>query len=336
MVDWLVEVTEEYQLVPDTLYLAVNLIDRFLSQCLVTKQRFQLLGITCMLICNKAIQSQVQIHICNKASDSVSSDSSFNLRLFVQPKVQFSFKFNLLHPKLFNLHLHPKIQLQFDQPKLPIQTRLFNISFRFSSNSLINLQNHIQAHDKSNEAWSQFARRISSEWDGFRAGGCAIHDSAFASTPPMTASDIAGIWQGSKDVSTFGTANSRGMGDKAVNQLDKSVNSKLEVTVARQIQARFQTTAKEALQDALKSSFETIVVPAFEMSCKAMFEQQHLELGPTSLAMTLRVWSLVRRFDQPRKYKAFISRCVVRGTLEIGSLREVDVKSGLPATTSTE
>jgi hypothetical protein len=140
----LFQVTEEYQLVPDTLYLAVNLIDRFLSQCLVTKQRFQLLGITCMLICNKAIQSQVQIHICNKASDSVSSDSSFNLRLFVQPKLQFSFKFNLLHPKLFNLHLHPKIQLQFDQPKLPIQTRLFNISFRFSSNSLIILQNHIQ------------------------------------------------------------------------------------------------------------------------------------------------------------------------------------------------
>ncbi|KAH7538171.1 hypothetical protein FEM48_Zijuj03G0170700 [Ziziphus jujuba var. spinosa] len=51
---------------------------------------------------------------------------------------------------------------------------------------------------------------------------------------------------------------------------------------------------------------------------------------------SLRVWSLVRRFDQPQKYKPFISRCVVQGNLEIGSLREVDVKSGLPATTSTE
>ncbi|XP_057470074.1 abscisic acid receptor PYL8-like [Actinidia eriantha] len=48
------------------------------------------------------------------------------------------------------------------------------------------------------------------------------------------------------------------------------------------------------------------------------------------------VWSLVRRFDQPQKYKPFISRCVVQGNLEIGSLRQVDVKSGLPATTSTE
>ena len=48
------------------------------------------------------------------------------------------------------------------------------------------------------------------------------------------------------------------------------------------------------------------------------------------------VWSLVRRFDQPQRYKPFVSRCVVRGNLEIGSLRDVDVKSGLPATTSTE
>ncbi|KAL4575753.1 hypothetical protein LXL04_011838 [Taraxacum kok-saghyz] len=48
------------------------------------------------------------------------------------------------------------------------------------------------------------------------------------------------------------------------------------------------------------------------------------------------VWSLVRRFDQPQKYKPFISRCVTKGNVEIGSLREVDVKSGLPATTSTE
>ncbi|KAL8115114.1 abscisic acid receptor PYL3-like [Apium graveolens] len=48
------------------------------------------------------------------------------------------------------------------------------------------------------------------------------------------------------------------------------------------------------------------------------------------------VWSLVRRFDQPQKYKPFVSRCVVQGDLMIGSVREVNVKSGLPATKSTE
>ncbi|XP_043688476.1 enhancer of mRNA-decapping protein 4-like isoform X2 [Telopea speciosissima] len=65
----------------------------------------------------------------------------------------------------------------------------------------------------------------------------------------------------------------RGVGDKAVSQLEKSVNSKLEATVARQIQAQFQTSGKQALQDALRSTFEASVIPAFEMSCKAMFEQ---------------------------------------------------------------
>nr|GLL49222.1 abscisic acid receptor PYL8-like [Ipomoea trifida] len=48
------------------------------------------------------------------------------------------------------------------------------------------------------------------------------------------------------------------------------------------------------------------------------------------------VWSLVRRFDQPQRYKPFVSRCIVQGDLEIGSVREVNVKSGLPATTSKE
>ncbi|XP_019151655.1 PREDICTED: abscisic acid receptor PYL8-like [Ipomoea nil] len=48
------------------------------------------------------------------------------------------------------------------------------------------------------------------------------------------------------------------------------------------------------------------------------------------------VWSLVRRFDQPQRYKPFVSRCIVEGDLEIGSVREVNVRSGLPATTSKE
>lgn len=46
----------------------------------------------------------------------------------------------------------------------------------------------------------------------------------------------------------------RGVGDKAVNQLEKSVNSKLEATVSRQIQAQFQTSGKQALQVCIMSS----------------------------------------------------------------------------------
>ena len=50
LVDWLVEVAEEYKLVPDTLYLTVAYVDRFLSTKIVDRQRLQLLGVACMLV----------------------------------------------------------------------------------------------------------------------------------------------------------------------------------------------------------------------------------------------------------------------------------------------
>lgn len=53
--------------------------------------------------------------------------------------------------------------------------------------------------------------------------------------------------------------------------------------------------------------------------------------------LKLQVWSLVRRFDEPQKYKPFVRRCIMReGGLEVGSVREIEVTSGLPATTSIE
>ncbi|XBI08994.1 hypothetical protein VPH35_136645 [Triticum aestivum] len=63
------------------------------------------------------------------------------------------------------------------------------------------------------------------------------------------------------------------LGEKVANQLDKSISTKLEATVAKQIQTQFHTSAKQALQDALRSSFESSIIPAFEQSCKTMFEQ---------------------------------------------------------------
>jgi cyclin A len=53
LVDWLVEVSEEYTLASDTLYLTVYLIDWFLHGNYVQRQQLQLLGITCMLIASK-------------------------------------------------------------------------------------------------------------------------------------------------------------------------------------------------------------------------------------------------------------------------------------------
>ncbi|KAL8218042.1 hypothetical protein R6Q57_021415 [Mikania cordata] len=49
------------------------------------------------------------------------------------------------------------------------------------------------------------------------------------------------------------------------------------------------------------------------------------------------VWSVVRRFDNPQAYKHFLKSCnVVLGDGDVGSVREVQVVSGLPAGSSME
>lgn len=53
LVNWLVELTEEYKLVSDTLYLTISYIDRYLSSHVVSKSKIQLLGVACMLIASK-------------------------------------------------------------------------------------------------------------------------------------------------------------------------------------------------------------------------------------------------------------------------------------------
>lgn len=53
LIDWLVEVHLKFKLLPETLYLTVNLIDRFLEQETIPRGRLQLVGVTCMLIACK-------------------------------------------------------------------------------------------------------------------------------------------------------------------------------------------------------------------------------------------------------------------------------------------
>uniref|UniRef100_A0A8C7WRD4 Cyclin-A2 n=1 Tax=Oryzias sinensis TaxID=183150 RepID=A0A8C7WRD4_9TELE len=53
LVDWLVEVGEEYKLHNETLYLAVNYIDRFLSSMSVLRGKLQLVGTAAMLLAAK-------------------------------------------------------------------------------------------------------------------------------------------------------------------------------------------------------------------------------------------------------------------------------------------
>lgn len=72
LVDWLVEVHLKFKLVPETLYLTVNLIDRYLERQEVSRPRLQLIGVTSLLIASKyeeiyPPELRDLVYICDRA-----------------------------------------------------------------------------------------------------------------------------------------------------------------------------------------------------------------------------------------------------------------------------
>ncbi|KAH9675275.1 Cyclin-B1-2 [Citrus sinensis] len=53
LVDWLIDVHQEFELSQETLYLTINIIDRFLSVKVVSRRELQLVGMGAMLIASK-------------------------------------------------------------------------------------------------------------------------------------------------------------------------------------------------------------------------------------------------------------------------------------------
>lgn len=53
LVDWLIEVHNKFELMPETLYLTINIVDRFLSVKMVPRRELQLVGISAMLMACK-------------------------------------------------------------------------------------------------------------------------------------------------------------------------------------------------------------------------------------------------------------------------------------------
>mmetsp|Transcript_4850 Transcript_4850/g.7563 ORF Transcript_4850/g.7563 Transcript_4850/m.7563 type:complete len:395 (+) Transcript_4850:152-1336(+) len=72
LIDWLVEVHLKFKLVPETLFLTVNLLDRYLSLVPVQRSKLQLVGVTAMLLASKfeeiyAPEVRDFVYICDKA-----------------------------------------------------------------------------------------------------------------------------------------------------------------------------------------------------------------------------------------------------------------------------
>jgi len=53
LIDWLIDVHSKFELSPETLYLTINIIDRFLAVKTVPRRDLQLVGVSAMLMASK-------------------------------------------------------------------------------------------------------------------------------------------------------------------------------------------------------------------------------------------------------------------------------------------
>jgi hypothetical protein len=53
LIDWLIDVHLKFKLLPETLYITVGIIDRYLSLHTVARSKLQLVGITALFVASK-------------------------------------------------------------------------------------------------------------------------------------------------------------------------------------------------------------------------------------------------------------------------------------------
>lgn len=95
LIDWLIEVHTRFHLLPETLFLAVNIIDRFLSEKVVQLDRLQLVGITAMFIASK-YEEVLSPHIANfrhVADDGFSEQEILSAERFVLSTLNYDLSY---------------------------------------------------------------------------------------------------------------------------------------------------------------------------------------------------------------------------------------------------
>ena len=77
LIDWLVDVRQEFELSHETLYITVSLIDRFLSLMHVTRARLQLVGVACLLVAAYVGSKLVFVLAAERSRSHVSARCAF-------------------------------------------------------------------------------------------------------------------------------------------------------------------------------------------------------------------------------------------------------------------
>ncbi|XP_026397409.1 G2/mitotic-specific cyclin-2-like [Papaver somniferum] len=96
LVDWLIEVHYKFELMDETLFLMVNIIDRFLSLQTVERKKLQLVGITAMLLACK--YEEVSVPVVDDLIIISDKDYTRKEVLAMEKSIVNTLKFNMSVP----------------------------------------------------------------------------------------------------------------------------------------------------------------------------------------------------------------------------------------------
>lgn len=120
LIDWLVEVHQKFKLVPETLFLTTQLIDRFLERREIDRNSLQLVGVAALFIACKYEEIYPPelkdfVYITDKAY-------SKNAILEMEKEIMSTLEFNITHPSTLRFL---EIFIELSQVKFEEQTILF-------------------------------------------------------------------------------------------------------------------------------------------------------------------------------------------------------------------
>ncbi|CCD22622.1 B-type cyclin CLB2 NDAI_0A04660 [Naumovozyma dairenensis CBS 421] len=95
LVNWLVKIHNKFGLLPETLYLAINIMDRFLCKELVQLDKLQLVGTSCLFIASKyeEVYSPSIKHFASETDGACTEDEIKEGEKFILKTLEFSLKY---------------------------------------------------------------------------------------------------------------------------------------------------------------------------------------------------------------------------------------------------
>ncbi|XP_022877124.1 G2/mitotic-specific cyclin S13-7-like isoform X2 [Olea europaea var. sylvestris] len=136
LVDWLVEVHEKFKMMRESLYLTVNVVDRFLSMRTISRRELQLVGISSMLIACKYEEIRAP-----KVSDFIAISDNAYIReqvLLMEKAILGKLEWYLTVPTAY------VFLVRYAKASVPADQEMESMAFFFAELGLMNYSTIIQ------------------------------------------------------------------------------------------------------------------------------------------------------------------------------------------------